>query len=454
MSEHDPMNPSAMDLLQPEFLKLAERICTATPGADRVTLYLSAEDSDFIRFNRAAVRQITRVAQRYATVAVIRGQRRAESTITLTGDLGADTEVLLAERAQLLADLPAVPEDPHLLLPDSIEGTSRHDHGAVPAATEVVDAVLGHAQGADFVGFYQGGAVVRAFADSRGQRNWHKVDSFHFDWCLYHAADKAVKTGYSGTHWDGAEFGRRVAAARERLALLARPVKTLSPGAYRTYFTPVAMTELLGTLSWGGFGLKAAKTATSTLVKLQRGETAMSPDVQLAERTAAGIAPRFSALGFVKPDATALVDGGKVAGQLVSPRSAREYGVATTGANGNESPESLSLTAGTLPEADVLKTLGTGIYVSNLWYLNYSDRQACRMTGMTRFACFWVENGELVAPLSVMRFDDSFLRMFGEGLVALTDTAELIPESGTYGSRQLASITTPGALVEGFNLVL
>ncbi len=42
MSEHDPMNPSAMDLLQPEFLKLAERICTATPGADRVTLYLNA----------------------------------------------------------------------------------------------------------------------------------------------------------------------------------------------------------------------------------------------------------------------------------------------------------------------------------------------------------------------------------------------------------------------------
>jgi len=43
--------------------------------------------------------------------------------------------------------------------------------------------------------------------------------------------------------------------------------------------------------------------------------------------------------------------------------------------------------------------LGTGIYVSNLHYLNYSDRQACRMTGMTRFACFWVENGELVAPI-------------------------------------------------------
>jgi predicted Zn-dependent protease len=102
----------------------------------------------------------------------------------------------------------------------------------------------------------------------------------------------------------------------------------------------------------------------------------------------------------------------------------------------------------------VLAALDTGLYVSNLWYLNYSDRQACRMTGMTRFACFWVEGGRLVAPLGVMRFDDSFLRMFGEGLIALTEHAELIPESGTYQERQLSSITTPGALVEGWRLTL
>jgi predicted Zn-dependent protease len=76
------------------------------------------------------------------------------------------------------------------------------------------------------------------------------------------------------------------------------------------------------------------------------------------------------------------------------------------------------------------------------------------MTGMTRFACFWVEGGRLVAPMPVMRFDDSFLRMFGEGLVGLTDRAEMIPESSTYGGRQLSSLTTPGALVEGWRLTL
>jgi predicted Zn-dependent protease len=53
------------------------------------------------------------------------------------------------------------------------------------------------------------------------------------------------------------------------------------------------------------------------------------------------------------------------------------------------------MAAGSCPSRG-LKTLGTGVYISDLHYLNYSDRQACRMTGMTRFACLWVEDGELV----------------------------------------------------------
>lgn len=76
------------------------------------------------------------------------------------------------------------------------------------------------------------------------------------------------------------------------------------------------------------------------------------------------------------------------------------------------------------------------------------------MTGMTRFACFWVEDGRLVAPLKVMRFDDSFLCMFGEGLVGLTDQAETVVETDSYQSRQLASITVPAAIVVDWRLTL
>jgi predicted Zn-dependent protease len=440
--------------MQDYFNRLADAVCADTPGAERVTLSFSAESSDFIRFNRATVRQATHVEQRYGSVSVVAAGRRATASLSLTGDLAADSAALLAERALLVAQLPLIPQDKYLLLPPAPASSQRDTRGQLPTAGAVIDAVVKHAAGTDFVGFYAGGPVVRAYADSRGQRNWHQVESFLFEWSLYRAGDQAVKSSYAGTQWSDAVFAAKMAQARQQCELLAIPRKTLAPGEYRVYFSPVAVADLLGTLSWGGFGLKAVKTGVSTLIQLHRGEAALNAAVTLTEATAGGIAPSFQDDGFVKPDAVPLIEAGRLAGKLTAPRSAMEYGVAANGGNSEESPESLVMAAGSLPEAQVLAALGTGVYVSNLHYLNYSDRQACRMTGMTRFACFWVEDGRLVAPIEVMRFDDSFIRMFGAGLVALTDTAELVPDNASYGSRQLRSISAPGAIVEGFRFTL
>ena len=129
---------------------------------------------------------------------------------------------------------------------------------------------------------------------------------------------------------------------------------------------------------------------------------------------------------------------------MVSPRSAKEYGVSHNGASAAEGPDALELGAGDLQEADILSRLGTGIYVSNLWYLNYSDRVSCRMTGMTRFATMWVEDGKVVAPIKVMRFDDTLYRLFGENLEALTAEREFSLSASSYFRRSTASALLPG----------
>ncbi|MDB5871292.1 MAG: hypothetical protein JWQ07_734 [Ramlibacter sp.] len=440
--------------MRAEFDQLADAVCTPVAGVDRTTLYYAAESSDFIRFNHAAVRQATHVSQSYGTVSVVAGARQATGKISLTGDVAADTRALLAERSVLVDRLPLVPEDPYLQLPPDVVSTERDEAGQLPAAAQVIDAVATHAAGTDLVGFYAGGPIARGFADSRGQRNWHRVESFHFEWCLYRGGDQAVKSAYAGSTWDEAAFAAKVAAAREQVELLSRPQKTLAPGEYRVYLSPVAVADLLSTLSWGGFGHKDVQTGVSTLILAHRGQAQFHSSIALSEATAGGIAPRFQSDGFVKPDAVPLIDAGRIAQTLVSPRSATEYATTANGANAEESPESLAMAGGDLPFADALAALGTGVYISNLHYLNYSDRQACRMTGMTRFACFWVERGKLAAPISVMRFDDSLLRMFGSGLVALTQTPELVPDSLTYEERHLRSVTAPGAIVEGFRFTL
>ena len=76
------------------------------------------------------------------------------------------------------------------------------------------------------------------------------------------------------------------------------------------------------------------------------------------------------------------------------------------------------------------------------------------MTGITRFATFWVEDGKIVAPIDVLRFDDTIYRMLGSSLEALTKETELILESSTYGERALASMRLPGALLSELEFTL
>ncbi len=109
---------------------------------------------------------------------------------------------------------------------------------------------------------------------------------------------------------------------------------------------------------------------------------------------------------------------------------------------------------GNLPQDRVLAELGEGLLINNVHYLNYSDRPACRMTGMTRFATFWVENGKITAPVNVMRFDETIYRIFGDHLADLTAEREFIIDSQTYGGRSMESGRVPGALVDEFTFTL
>jgi predicted Zn-dependent protease len=294
--------------------------------------------------------------------------------------------------------------------------------------------------------------MFAGLADSAGQRGWHASQSFNLDWSCHLAGDKAVKARYAGVDWDPAELARRMAGVRERLAVVARPALTLEPGRYRAYLAPAALRELLGLVAWGGFGLKDHRTGSSPLMRMVAEGRRLHPGVSLVEDHARGLTPRFTAEGFVKPPRVDLIQGGVYRDCLAAPRSAAEYGVGVNA--GTEAPESLDMAAGDLPAEEVLAALGTGLYVSDLWYGNFSDRADCRITAMTRYACLWVENGEIQGPVDVMRIDDSVYHLLGDRLEALTRERELILDPGTYGGRSWVSHRLPGALVDGITLTL
>lgn len=309
-----------------------------------------------------------------------------------------------------------------------------------------IEQILQAGTGLDLVGIFANGRQYVGFANSMGQRNWHSNANFNFDWSCYLTKDKAVKSNYAGFDWQQETLLAKIENCKQQLAVLAKPAKTIAPGRYRAYLAPAAVEEILGMMSWGGFGLKSHRTKSTPLIQMLENNRTLASTISLRENHARGLAPAFTSRGFIKPEQVQLIENGHYKNCLVSPRSAMEYDSVTNAES--EYPSALELAAGDLPSTDILKELDTGLYINNLWYLNFSDRNACQLTGMTRFACFWVEDGEIQAPINVMRFDDSVYDLLGTNLLGLTCERDFILDASSYGQRSNSSIVLPGALVK------
>ncbi|WP_341522359.1 TldD/PmbA family protein [Pseudomonas sp. G.S.17] len=438
---------------QQQFQALVESLKGALTHQEQFTLAYNAEESDFIRFNHAKVRQVGHVQQASVSFKLIDDERHANLRLTLSGEADIDQQRLSEALHQLRETLTLLPKDPYLKPNTEAWQTSNVQAQPLPDSAEVVEQIARLAQGLDLVGFYAAGPLYRGFASSWGALGWHEANSFNFDWSLFHDNGQAVKANYAGHDWSDAAFARRFEQAREQLEFLGRPLKTLAPGQYRAYLAPAAMDEIIGMLCWGGFSAQSLANKTSPLQRLYSGETHFSPLVNIDEQVSGSLSPAFSGEGYPRKD-LALVASGQAREQMVDSASAAEYGLATNGADPGESPNALSMAGGSLELEQILEKIGTGLYIGNLWYLNYSDQAAARLTGMTRFATFWVEDGKIQAPVSTMRFDDSAYSLLGSALEDLTKERELILSTSTYSERQTASSQLPGALISRLTLTL
>jgi len=434
------------------FLAIADWLTGQARPGELLTAYLRGEESDFVRISQGQVRQAGHVAERELTVALADGQRQACATVDLTGVPRSDRALLAEQLVQLRQTLPQIPEDPYLNAPDVVRSTSDVHPTVLPEPAEALAELLASARDLDLVGLWASGPVYAGFASSAGQRNWFERATFHVDWSLHGPDGAAVKAVCAGERWEPAVILGSMARARRHLELSARPRLTPRPGRYRAYLAPAALRELLAVLAHGGFGLKDRRTGQTPLLRMLEQGYALHPAVSLDEAHSRGLGPRFTRAGFVLPDTVPLVTAGRLGDALADARSAREYGVAVNASE--ETPRALTMTPGDLAMEAALPALGTGLYVGNLWYCNFSDRNDCRITGMTRFACFRVEGGEVQGPIAPMRFDDSLVGLLGERLLAITREQELLPDAGTYEGRSTASMRLPGALVDDLRLTL
>ena len=416
-------------------------------GNEILLCNLVAEDSTFVRFNNARVRQPGSVLQYLFSFRLIQGKKHCATEIMLSGDFEQDKAQISSIFTSLREKLIMLVDDPLLLINENVQSTVHSSPSQLPSHKNMVDEILERGQGTDLVGILAAGGIYRGFSNSLGQSNWFASHNFNFDYSMVHSADKAVKSSYAGTEWKSTEFTSSFDLAKRKLSILKRDSKDIAPGKYRVFLSEVAVGEILGLLSWGGFSLQSQRSKSSSLNALIEGEESLDPRITIKENVVQGACPQFQSQGFLSPDSITLIEDGKHSSSLISPRSSREYGVENNGAASYETPSSLDMAGGELDSNEIISTLDTGLYISNLWYLNYSDRMACRMTGMTRFATFWVENGEVVAPVNVMRFDDTLYSLFGtENLKHITKERQFLLSASSYSNRSTESMRLPSVI--------
>ncbi len=436
------------------FYKLSDHAVSLADNSEFLMLNLSGEESDFIRLNHAEIRQNGNVKQYYLSMTLIKNGRQASNFMTLTLDEQTDRSAVTSGLKKLRTVIGQLDEDPYILYSTEVRSTEVIEKDLLPDTFEAVSQIMGTAKGLDLTGIFSSGNIVAGFANSIGQRNWFEKPSFNFNWSVYHTTDKAVKAGYAGYVWNSTDFERKMKKVKNELEIMKRDAVTIKPGKYKVFIAPAALDDFMAILGWGGFGLKSQRTKNSSLLKLIDGEVKLDSSVSIIENSLEGSSPNFNSTGFIKQDKVELIKNGLHAGSLISPRSSKEFNVPTNGAGGYEEPVSLEMSPGSIKFADVLKELGTGVYLNNVHYLNYSERISCRVTGMSRFAALWVENGEIVAPINVMRFDESIFRMLGSNFAGATAERERIMSTSTYDQRATDSTLIPGIFVNDFSFTL
>ena len=436
------------------FNHLSENLFSYLKENEYLVVSLDGENSQFIRFNNASIRQTGLVDDATMSLKYISNGRTCHGAFTISGHQFMDLERGKSELDRMRFESKEIPEDPFLVLPEN--SGSSHEIKTVNGLpfNDAVEALVPVMQGIDFVGIWVNGKIYRGNANNLGQKHWFETDSHCLDYSLVTSSHQMVKGCYAGNNWDQNGYEKYVEGSKTKLEIMERKPVKVDTGEYRTWFEAAAVADFLGMFSWNGISEANIRQGCSGFGRMRHEDVRLSSKLSIAEDFSPGFCPKFNSEGEVSQDSLFLIKKGELENTLVSSRSAKEYNVESNYAESGEYLRSPRMTQGSLGQDQVLKELDKGLYLSNIHYLNWSDIPGGRITGRTRYACFWVEQGEIVAPIETMRFDDSFYKFFGDQLVEVEDKLTVVPETSTYGKRSLGATTCPGILVNSFALTL
>jgi len=431
---------------------------TLKEGED-LTIYMEGENSQYFRFNDSKIRQTGIIEDYNVTLSLYHGKKSLQATTTVSSDIDYSVKNLISEIDGLREPLFLIPENNFTAFPDKFDSLEVYRDGELPNREEILDSLMSIIDKDNLTGVWTSGKIFRASSTSQGTQHWFEKDSFIFDFSLIDAKENMVKILYPGSDWNKDDFITAFDDASNRLQLMDKPKLELKPGKYRVWFEPHAVADFVDMLNWNGVSEASLRNGSSCLLKMRKDNVKLSEKFSLDESFDRKSTASFNSRSEVSANVS-LIKHGMLENTLINSKTALEYGLTSNYAEDvnswgmGEYLRAPFMHGGDIKLDERLEKLGTGIFISNIHYLNWSDNLGGRITGLTRYACYWVEDGKMIAPIKTMRFDDSFYNFFGNNLEAVGETLLSRPVIETYDGRNPGETTCPGILVNDFELTL
>ena len=438
---------------------ICSQVYSTLQEGENLTIYMEGENSQYFRFNDSKIRQTGIIEDYNVTLSLYHGKKSLQATTTVSSDVDYSVKNLISEIDGLREPLSLIPENNFTVFPDKFDSTEVYRDGNLPDREEILDSLMGVIDKDNLTGVWTSGKIFRASSTSKGTQHWFEKDSFIFDFSLIDAKENMVKILYPGSDWNKDDFMSAFDDASKRLQLMNKPKLELKPGKYRVWFEPHAVADFVDMLNWNGVSEASLRNGSSCLLRMRKDNVKLSEKFSLDESFDRKSTASFNSRSEVSGNVS-LIKRGMMENTLINSKTALEYGLTSNYAEDvnswgmGEYLRAPFMHGGDIKLDDRLEKLGTGIFISNIHYLNWSDNLGGRITGLTRYACYWVEDGKMVAPIKTMRFDDSFYNFFGDNLEAVGETVLSRPVIETYDGRNPGETTCPGILVNDFELTL
>ncbi|KPJ86431.1 MAG: hypothetical protein AMS18_15595 [Gemmatimonas sp. SG8_17] len=423
----------------------------AQSGADATQVTLSSGSEGF---TRSAGNQITTSGEAHIAKATVTSIVAGRAGSVRWNDLSlAALQRAVARSEELARSAPEDPERMPLLGPQQyVENQAFFTATADLGATERADALLSVTEPAMAAGLVATGSIQRV-ARSEAVANSSGVFAYH-DSTLAALTTTIRTADGAGSGWAGATHNdwlympapSELANRAIEKAGSSQGADPVPPGIYKVVLEPTAVGNLVQPLQ-PALDARSADEGRSFFSRPGGGN--MVGEQVVDERLSLVSDPSdpdlltcpFTEDGFPVVR-TVWIENGLLRNLARSRYWAQQRGREAIALGGG-----IKLTGGDATTADLISSVDRGLLVTRLSHIRAVDQRSFVYTGLTRDGTFLIENGQVVRPVSNLRFVENPLAMLNKIETIGTAVRVVAAESGGIG----AAVVVPPLVVRDFH---